>query len=81
MLISKELIADMLGHMEWADARMWKHVWATPAAAEDVAMKERLFHIHFTHRAFLQAWRGDAFRLMKADEFASLSDVYDWMRT
>lgn len=79
-MISKALISDLYGHMEWADARMWEHVMATPAAVEDTDMKERLFHIHFTHRAFLQVWRGDEFRLMKAEEFDSLAEIYDWMK-
>ena len=64
--------------MAWADAEVWKAIRNVPAALEEEALKELMFHIHFTQRAFFQVWRGDTFTFMKADAFDSLDAVYHW---
>ncbi len=79
-MITKQLLEDMQAHMVWADATLWHAVFATPGAVSDPAVKERLFHIHFTQYAFFQAWQGEQFKRMKAEDFDTLEDVHKWMR-
>lgn len=79
-MISKKLLEDLCAHMEWADATLWEAVKATSDAVADVEVKDRLFHIHFTQYAFLEAWRGKTFKRMKSEDFDTLADVYAWMR-
>jgi len=57
-------IDDLIQHMEWADALIWKTVMASPAAASNDAVRDRLHHLH-THTARVFAdlagigWRFD----------------------
>lgn len=60
-------IADLLAHMQWADALIWKTVLASPAAAADAGLRDRLYHVHVTQHAFLQVWRGLIKELPAAD--------------
>src|SRR3989442_7642473 len=50
-------IADLLAHMEWADALVWKTVLSSPAAAADLVLRDRLYHVHVTQHGFLQVWQ------------------------
>lgn len=52
-----ELIRDLLRHMEWADAVVWRAIFASTAAAADDVTKARLHHIHMVQRAFLNVWK------------------------
>ncbi len=79
-MISRKLLEDLFAHMEWADATLWHAVNALPEAVADVEVKDRLFHIHFTQYAFLEAWKGAGFKRMKSEDFDSLAAVYAWMR-
>src|SRR5262249_47775163 len=54
----ENVTADLLGHMEWADALVWKTVLASPAAAANATIRDRLHHLHHTQHAFLQIWQG-----------------------
>ncbi len=51
-------IADLLEHMQWADALIWKTILSSPAAVRDANLHDRLYHVHMTQHAFLQVWRG-----------------------
>ena len=79
-MFSRNLLEDLYAHMEWADATLWHAIHSSPEAAADTEVKNRLFHIHFTQYAFLEAWKGTPFKRMKADDFASLAAVHVWMR-
>lgn len=50
------VLQDLLRHMEWADAKVWTSVLASPAAQEDTTIREVLFHIHNIQWAYLQIW-------------------------
>lgn len=71
----------MYGHMEWADAKIWRAIKKLPAEEVEAQMKERLFHIHFTQHAFRQVWEGETFKRMKSDQFESVDAIYDWAQT
>ena len=51
-----DVLRELLLHMEWADAAVWRAVLAHPPAAEDRRIRDLLFHAHGVQRAFLQAW-------------------------
>jgi uncharacterized damage-inducible protein DinB len=72
------LLRDLYDHMQWADATVWRTVFATPAAAGDESLRTKLIHIHQVQRAFLAVWRGQKphFR----EDFADLAAVADWGR-
>lgn len=54
---SLEMLGQVYRHLEWADAAIWRAVLATPGAAADTDLRERLLHLHGTQHAFLGAWR------------------------
>jgi uncharacterized damage-inducible protein DinB len=53
----EDVIADLMRHMEWADALVWKTVIASPSAATNEVIRDRLHHLHNTQHAFLQVWQ------------------------
>lgn len=55
---SLEMIGGLYRHMEWADALVWRAVFAAPASAGDADILTRLQHLHGTQHAFLNTWRG-----------------------
>jgi uncharacterized damage-inducible protein DinB len=72
----RELLRDLYGHQEWADALHWTACEAHPRALEDAKLRERLHHIHVVQRAFLAIARGtgtpDKLRL---EDFASMAEL------
>jgi uncharacterized damage-inducible protein DinB len=78
-MISTEL-AQILEHMEWADATVWKSVLATPACADDTRIRDLLIHTHAVQWAYLQLWRGEVPTLPSPDDFKDLAAVASWSR-
>lgn len=52
---------DLYRHMEWADAAVWAAVLASEGGRGDAKLREYLHHLHVVQRAFLRAWRGEAY--------------------
>jgi uncharacterized damage-inducible protein DinB len=71
---------ELVRHMAWADALVWKSVLAVPRAASDVRIDTTLHHMHLVQHIFLQAWTGASFRLRERSEFATLHDLAAWGR-
>ncbi|MFT4606271.1 MAG: putative damage-inducible protein DinB [Rhodothermales bacterium] len=57
--MNKDLLLELLTHMEWADRKVLAAAAATGDAPPDEYLLKTLLHIHFTQFAFLGAWRGD----------------------
>lgn len=72
-------ICDLFAHMQWADAAVWKAVLASSAATEDAKLQEVLNHLHVVQRAFLKAWRGEAFE-EGFPTFTNAITLRDWAR-
>ena len=72
----RELLRDLYGHQEWADALHWSAFAAHPGALDDPKLRERLHHIHLVQRAFLGVARGtgmpDRTRL---EDFAGMDEL------
>jgi uncharacterized damage-inducible protein DinB len=81
VMFSRELLLELLRHMEWADAKVWDAV--PDASPADRRLAELLVHTHVVQRAFLTVWTGgdlmSAFR--RPEEFAALSDLRVWAQT
>jgi uncharacterized damage-inducible protein DinB len=78
MRVPRDVLRDLVRHMEWADARVWH---ATPATEpDDARLKLLLGHIHVVQRAFLTIWtRGDVgLVLQKGEQLASLAEIRQW---
>lgn len=79
-MISTEL-RQLLEHMAWADASVWRAVLALPVESVDDRTRELLFHVHLVQSAFLQVLRGEDPELPESDAFPSLEAIRDWGRS
>jgi uncharacterized damage-inducible protein DinB len=69
---------DIYAHMEWAESRVWAGVLSTDASKGDVALLEKLRHIHRTQQFFLKVWRAEPIEFTKFE--GTLDDEYTLMR-
>ena len=67
-----ELLQDLIAHMAWADAEHWRALESHPGALQDEAIRTRLYHYHFTQKAFLMIIRGEELRFPRPDELPDL---------
>ena len=44
-------VADLLRHMEWADALVWRTILSSAPATADTALHRRLYHLHVTQHS------------------------------
>jgi uncharacterized damage-inducible protein DinB len=70
-----DAVLPLFAHMEWADAMVWRAVTDGAAAADDKTLHDRLYHIHATQTAFLQAWRGEEVVFTGADDYPGLDAI------
>lgn len=62
-------LADLLAHLEWADAEYWSTLRANPLLLEDADIRTRLYHIHLVEEAYCAIIRGERPRIRKFEEF------------
>jgi uncharacterized damage-inducible protein DinB len=60
MKLSLDVVRDLFGHMEWADAELWRSLNAHPAALQDEKLLTVVQHLHVVQRAFHLMWTGAA---------------------
>lgn len=53
-----DTLRELMRHMEWADASVWRALLAHPPALQDERLRTLLFHLHGVQRAFLAIWTG-----------------------
>jgi uncharacterized damage-inducible protein DinB len=70
-------LEELYAHQEWADAEHWRAFEAHPAALDDKAIRERLFHIHLVQHGFLWVTRPQRaeFALKKLEDFPAMADL------
>ncbi len=73
-------LRNLLRHMEWADALLWRAIGDATRPAGDRPLMERLYHLHAVHWAYLQIWRGEQVAIPKLDTFADLPALEAWAR-
>jgi uncharacterized damage-inducible protein DinB len=72
-----DAVRPLFAHMEWADAMVWRAVTDCAGASDDKVLHDRLYHIHATQHAFLQAWRGEEVVFKGTDDYPGLDAVRD----
>lgn len=75
---SVDVLRDLFRHMEWADAAVWRAVFAHPPAAGDDDVRRLLCHLHNVQRAFVHVWRGEALTLREPADFPDSADLAAW---
>ncbi len=73
-------ITNLLLHMEWADATMWRALVSAPPLAHERAIMERVHHFHSTQWAYLQILRGLPVQIPELGGFPDLGSVGRWAR-
>ena len=74
---SIEALAELIRHMQWADASVWRAVLAHEGAGSDPRLRDLLTHLHLVQQLFLLVWRGDAVEteLKSFKEFGELGEL------
>ena len=67
-----ELLQDLISHQAWADAEHWRALETHPGALDDEQIRKRLYHYHFTQKAFLIIIRGDELRFPRPEELPEI---------
>jgi len=67
-----DMVRDLVRHMEWADAVVWRAVLASETARADEKVRGWLHHIHRTQSAFFSLWTGGEFERMEASDAEEL---------
>ena len=65
--LSLEALRELLHHMEWADACVWRALLAHPAAFQDTRLRDLLRHLHGVQRGFLAIWTAQALQQQVAE--------------
>ena len=80
--VSLDFLRQLLRHMEWADAEVWREVMAHEPAREDQHLRNLLTHLHLVQRLFLIVWQKQPFDPSRGQpEFTTAADLRNWART
>ncbi len=71
---------DLARHSEWADAKIWTAVLATPPACTDERILGWLHHVHLVQHGFVHAWTESRFRPARREDFADPAALAGWGR-
>ena len=58
-MLSIDALRELVQHMEWADATVWRSVLAHEGARKDPRLRDLLTHLHLVQRLFLMVWRNE----------------------
>ena len=73
-------LEGFLGHMEWADALMWKSVAAVPAAQHDERLIALLHHLHLVQWIYLSLWQRETPAITDPKAYENAAAVMGWAR-
>jgi uncharacterized damage-inducible protein DinB len=71
-------LRELLAHMEWADAVVWRAALAHPPAVADARLRDLLLHLHGVQRAFLTMWTSQPLTFPTANDFPDIAAVHAW---
>ena len=77
-MFSLEMLRELYAHMEWADAKVWSVALKTEGASSDGLVRDKLFHVHQTQRAYLNMWTDQPQQIAKPEDFNNLVSVLAW---
>jgi uncharacterized damage-inducible protein DinB len=67
---SLDTLRELMHHMEWADASVWRAVLVHPPAVQDPRVRDLLSHLHDVQRGLLAVWTGQPLTASVADAAA-----------
>lgn len=76
--MKSEQVENLLNHMMWADAEVWKKVITFEAAENDEKIKKLLYHIHQVQYAFYFLWNELPLSIPKLETFSDLKSIAKW---
>ena len=76
--MKSEQVENLLNHMKWADAEVWKKVLPLEAAHNDERIKKLLYHLHQVQYAFYFLWNDLALEIPKPETFSDLKSIAKW---
>ena len=79
-MFSPEALSELCAHMEWADAEVWSVALSTDGASGDVSLRDKLFHVHQTQRAYLNMWTDRPQEIAVSKAVDSLVTLCQWAR-
>jgi len=80
--LSIDLLRQLIRHMEWADAEVWRAVLAHEPAGDDPRVRELLTHLHLVQRLFLVVWQKQPLDPSRGQpQFATAVDLRNWAQT
>jgi uncharacterized damage-inducible protein DinB len=68
-------LRELIRHMEWADATVWRSVLAHEGAGTDPRLRNLLTHVHLVQRLFLMVWRNEP--LLPIQSFGDVAEIAD----
>jgi uncharacterized damage-inducible protein DinB len=71
-------LRELLLHMEWADAVVWRAALAHPPAVTDARLRDLLLHLHGVQRAFLTMWTSEPLTFPQPNDFQDIAAVHAW---
>jgi uncharacterized damage-inducible protein DinB len=71
-------LRELLLHMEWADAVVWRAALAHPPAVADARLRDLLLHLHGVQRAFLTMWTSEPLTFPQPNDFQDIAAVHAW---
>ena len=75
------LLRQLIRHMEWADADVWRAVLAHEPAQRDGRLRDLLGHLHRTQRLFLLVWQKQPLdATWGKTDFSTAADLRTWAR-
>ena len=76
MTYSVDALRELVQHMEWADAIVWRSVLAHDGARKDARLRNLLTHLHLVQRLFLMVWRNESLLPIRSfGDFAEIADL------
>ncbi len=73
-------LRELVRHMEWADALVWRSVLALAQTHSDTRIREVLHHVHLVQWAYLHVWRDEPIGLPEVSTFQDLRAIHVWGR-
>jgi uncharacterized damage-inducible protein DinB len=74
-MLSIDALRELVQHMEWADATVWRSVLAHEGAHTDPRLRDLLTHLHLVQRLFLMVWRNEP--LLPIRSFGDFAEIVD----
>ena len=76
--MKSEQVKNLLSHIMWADAEVWKKILPFEAAYNDERIKKLLYHLHQVQYAFYFLWNELPMEIPKPEEFSDLKSIAKW---